>query len=76
MRFEAIVDGRSCGATGFPPFRIPLGDITDALTPEDEEDTEETVTGSGVVLMSPFLNLLLKVLEINASDPSDIVTVI
>ncbi len=38
-----------------------LGDITDALTPEDEEETEETVTGSGVVLMSPFLNLLLKV---------------
>lgn len=38
-----------------------LGDLSDALTPEDEEETEETVTGSGVVLMSPFLNLLLKV---------------
>jgi len=55
VRFEAIVDGRSCGATGFPPFRIPLGDITDAQTLEIRvtntyaNEFEEYLAPSGLV---------------------------
>ena len=33
-KIEVRVDGRSCGATGFAPFRIDLGDLTSAKTLE------------------------------------------
>ncbi len=55
VRVAASVDGRSCGATGFPPFRIALGDISEAETLELHvtntyaNEFEEFLAPSGLV---------------------------
>jgi len=55
VRVEAIVDGKSCGATGFAPFRIALGDISSAKTLELKvtntlaNEYEEYLAPSGLV---------------------------
>ena len=32
VKVEAVVDGKTIAVTGFPPYRIPLGDISEAKT--------------------------------------------
>ena len=55
VRMEAIVDGKSCGTTGFPPFRIALGDISNAkvlelkVTNTLANEYEEYLAPSGLI---------------------------
>ena len=55
VRVEAIIDGKSFGATGFAPFRIALGDISSAKTLELKvtntlaNEYEEYLAPSGLV---------------------------
>jgi len=55
VRVEAIVDGLSKGSTGFPPYRINLGDITAAsrleicVTNTFANEFEEFLAPSGLV---------------------------
>ena len=55
VRVEAFVDGVSRGATGFPPYRIDLGDVTGAkkldirVTNTLANEFEEVLAPSGLV---------------------------
>lgn len=54
-KIEAVVDGKSCGATGFEPFVIDLGDVTEAgelvvrVTNTKANEWEEFKAPSGLI---------------------------